>query len=601
MISIVLMLALIAAAVVAPRFFGGRLPTIAGLAVRAGCIVLALFFLVSTSFINVPADKVGVIRKIYGGRTLEVGRVIAADGETGFQARILTPGFHFSPAVTVINAIELLPMVTVPTGFYGRIVTLDGDPLPEGQIMADAWPDAIFQSMLDAEYFMKNHGQKGLQASILKPGRYPLNLDLYQIKIGYAVNGKDQTTNDDEVYDFRGRTVEKSPLDTSITKIPAGFVGVVRSTISEKGKICTETQAATDADGLSAKLVPPGCKGIWSVSLQPGDYYLNKDAYDVIAVDTRVQALEFKGGYTRRYIDLAIDSKGDIVQSPRAVQMPVDPKSSDDAVTTKVEGWEVPQELRAQIQVKPENAPIVVAAVGTLAEIEKRIIIPGIRSIVRNVAGGQITVTEKGPDGTDVTATRPVRVLDLVNQRPALEAEVLRLVEIDARRAGVDVKEIRYGEAAIPPELLVARQREQLAGQLRAAYVQEQVAQEQRQKTEQARATADQQSSLVTAQIAVQVAKQNEERQAANGRAERRFLEEQAAGQQAQTNVLGKDSVLQLNQLKLILDLLGQHPEILKGLPMPSTLVVGSGGLEGPAAMLAQSLGMGGAAKPAAK
>jgi hypothetical protein len=55
-----------------------------------------------------------------------------------------------------------------------------------------------------------------------------------------------------------------------------------------------------------------------------------------------------------------------------------------------------------------------------------------------------------------------------------------------------------------------------------------------------------------------------------------------------------------INQLKLILDLLGAHPEILRGLPMPSTLVLGSGGLEGPAAMLAQTLG-GSAGKPAVK
>jgi len=83
-----------------------------------------------------------------------------------------------------------------------------------------------------------------------------------------------------------------------------------------------------------------------------------------------------------------------------------------------------------------------------------------------------LTVTE---DGRQVT--RPTRVLDTVEQRPALEAEILARVQEDGRRAGVDVKEIRLGESVIPPELLLARQRQQLAEQLKAAFVQEQAAQ----------------------------------------------------------------------------------------------------------------------------
>ena len=137
--------------------------------------------------------------------------------------------------------------------------------------------------------------------------------------------------------------------------------------------------------------------------------------------------------------------------------------------------------------------------------------------------------------------------------------------------------------------MLLARQREQLAGQLRAAYVQEQIAQEQRQKTEQARATADQQRDLVTAQISVQTARLAQDRRQAEGHAERLYLEEQAAGQTAQAEVLGKDSVLRLQQLKLVLDLLAAHPEIVANLKLPQ-VYVGGGGLEGPAAVLGSFL-----------
>ena len=149
-----------------------------------------------------------------------------------------------------------------------------------------------------------------------------------------------------------------------------------------------------------------------------------------------------------------------------------------------------------------------------------------------------------------------------IENRTVLEQAILERAQIDGRRAGVDVKEIRLGESAIPPEQLLARQREQLAGQLRAAYVQEQIAQEQRQKTEQARATADQQRDLVTAQISVQTGRLAQDRRQAEGHAERLFLEELAAGQTVQAEVLGKDSVLKLQMLKLALDLLATHPEL---------------------------------------
>ncbi len=471
--------------------------------------------------------------------------------------------------------VDLLPVVTVPSGFYGRIVASDGEPLSAGQIMADAWPDADQQKFLDAEYFMTHGGQKGLQLSVLKPGVYPLNLAIFQVKIGYIKNGRDITVDTDDVYDLRGKTSEPTPLDTSITRVPAGSVGVVRSSVQTAGVDCKPRTAKTDNGGLTAELVTQYCKGVWDKSLPPNDYYLNRDAYDVTLVSTRVTTLEFKGGFTRRYIDLKVDARGDFTQTERTASFPQPRDAADTAINTKIEGWEIPQELRAIVQITPENAPIVVAAVGGQDEVDQRIVVPSIRSLVRNVYGGAITAPETGADGTIRQVTRPTRVLDTIENRGVLEQAILEQAQIDGRRAGVDIKEIRLGESAIPPELLLARQREQLAGQLRAAYVQEQIAQEQRQKTEQARSTADQQRDLVTAQISVQTARLAQDRRQAEGHAERLFLEEQAAGQTAQVNVLGKDNVLRLQQLKLMLDLLAAHPEIVANLKLPQVYVGG--------------------------
>ncbi len=562
-------------------------------ATRLACVLAALYAVAATSFVSIPANMVGVVRKIYGASSLPEGHLIATRGETGYQAAIIAPGsFMVSPFFNVLNSVDVLPVVVVPNGFYGRIVANDGQPLREGDIMADAWPDADFGKSLDAEYFLEHGGRKGLQLSILKPGIYPLNLALFQVKIGYQRNGKDAVSSGDDVYDIHGLTSADTPLDTSITRVPAGSVGVVRSSVQSASVDCAPIVAkVADNDGLKAELVPTKCKGIWNASLPPNDYYLNRDAYDVTLVSTRVTTLEFKGGYDRRYIDLKVDSKGDFTQTERSVSVPKPEDAADVAVNTKIEGWEIPQELRAVVQISPENAPIVVAAVGGQADVDNRIVVPAIRSHVRNVYGGMITVAEPDGKGGTVQDERPTRVLDTIEHRTELEQAILARAQVDGRRAGVDLKEIRLGESVIPPELLLARQREQLAGQLKLAYVQEQSAQEQRQKTEQARSTADQQHDVVTAQIGVQTAKLNEDRQQALGHAERLYLEEQAAGQTAQANVLGKDSVLLLQEIKIVSDLLAAHPDLLRGIAFPRTVVSGgSGGLGAAAAVLGSYL-----------
>jgi hypothetical protein len=581
--------AIFAARVVPDAITGWRRVAVVG-TLRLVFGLVALYEILSTSIISIPANQVGIVRKIYGFTNIAPGHIIATQGETGYQAEIIPPGtFRISIFFNVLNRVDLLPVVVVPNGFYGRLVANDGEPLSAGQVMADAWPDAEQQKFLDAEYFMTHGGQKGLQLSLLKPGVYPINLALFQLKIGYIRNGRDIITDSDDVYDLRGKTIEQTPLDTSITRVPAGSVGVVRSSVQNPGVDCKARTAKTDEGGLTAELVNQYCKGVWDKSLPPNDYYLNRDAYDVTLVSTRVTTLEFKGGFTRRYIDLKVDARGDFTQTERTASFAQPQGSADTAINTKIEGWEIPQELRAIVQITPENAPIVVAAVGGQEEVDQRIVVPSIRSLVRNVYGGAIAAPETDASGATRIVTRPTRVLDTIENRTVLEQAILERAQIDGRRAGVDIKEIRLGESAIPPELLLARQREQLAGQLRAAYVQEQIAQEQRQKTEQARATADQQRDLVTAQISVQTARLAQDRRQAEGHAERLFLEEQAAGQTAQAEVLGKDSVLKLQQLKLMLELLAAHPELVANLKLPQ-VYVGGGGLEGPAAVLGSFL-----------
>jgi hypothetical protein len=423
--------------------------------------------------------------------------------------------------------------------------------------------------MLDAATFLTKGGIRGPQETVLKPGAYRLNRYLFDIRI-------------DE--------------ETKATIIPAGHVGVVKSNVQQPGRDCVEervkvSQAQHEIDALSVPLVQKGCIGIWREVLLPGAYYLNRHAYDVTLVDTRVQTWEYKGGFVRRSVDLSIDQQGNLKQSERTANEPVPDGAVDKAILVKVEGWDIQQDLRVLAQVPPENAPIVVGSVGGIEEIENRILTPAIRSIVRNVAGSSLRIANKENGNVTGYTERPTRVLDLIEHREAIESTVETLIKAEARKAGVEIREIRLGDPAIPPELLVARLRVQLADQLGSAYVRETEAQKKRIETEQARATADEQPRLVQAQIAVQVANQREAERTALGRAERRFLEELAHGQGAQVQVLGQDRVALLQALEKILSSLEREPELagLIGKLVPNTVVHsrdGGAGLEGAAAVL---------------
>jgi SPFH domain / Band 7 family len=546
------------------------LSMLTGPLVGLSMILIGLLVLASTSFVLISADKVGHLKRIYLASDLPPGRIIALAGQKGPQAEVLGPGFHFRPLLNVLYDVDQHDLVQIPEGFYGQVTTLDGQPMPEGMFMAPVIPDDKLAIMFDASTFLTGGGFRGPQETVLKPGAYRLNRYLFNVKVDN---------------------------DTEATVIPTGQVGVVKSNVSQPGLNCKEetvrvSEAQHDADALSVPLVPKGCIGLWKEPLLPGAYYLNKQAYDVTLVDTRVQTWEYKGGYRRRIIDLSIDQQGNLKQTERTVEEPVPSTAVDRAVFVKVEGWDIPQELRVVAQISPENAPIVAGSVGGISEIEHRILTPLIRSIVRNVAGSSIRIPKKPGDLSAGYDVRPTRVLDLIENRGAIEDTIEDQIKLEARKAGVEIKEIRLGEPAIPPEILIARLRQQLADQLGEAYKRETEAQKQRIETEQARSTANEQPRLVESQIAVQVANQREQERAALGRAERQYLEEIAKGQMAQAGVLGQDRVAMLQALEKILATMERQPQLVTmiGKLVPNTVVNGSG-LEGAAAILGQAMG----------
>jgi hypothetical protein len=562
--------------------------------VRGICVLIAFLCVASTSCVIVGSEEVGHLKRVYMGSEMPQGRIIALPWEKGPQARVLTPGFHFIPLVRIFQEVEMLKIVNIEQGKYGFLVARDGKPMPQGQFMADEFesPD----KMIDALYFMGYteedkdfkgpRGFKGPQLTVLPPGQYRINRYLFEI--------------------FQG----------SSTAIPAGSVGVVKSNVGQTytgPPILPEGVKTTD---LSVPIVPKGHRGVWKDVLDPGEYYINEKAYHVTPIDTRVQTWDYSGGYKRRWIDLKITDEGKIEQSIRDESIPIPKDAADSAVVLRIEGWDIFLDSRLQVQVDPENAPFVVAAVGGIHEIENKIISPLYRSMLRNVASQDIMITEAVVDkeGKPVmtydnkpkmeTKVRPRKVLDLLYHREELEKEVFNKLYPEGRKTGLSLQGVRFGDPAVPPELLVPAKRKQLAQQLEDTYAQEKQAQTARVQTEKERAKADQQASLMKSEIGKEIADNVAVARQKAGKGEEDYLKAVARGQEAQANVLGKDKAFELAYIKEVLAAVKEHPDMIK---VPNTLVLGSGShLEGAAAILGPSniglgIGQGAKSQPANK
>ncbi len=167
------------------------------------------------------------------------------------------------------------------------------------------------------------------------------------------------------------------------------------------------------------------------------------------------------------------------------------PGSADPAITLVVEGWLVPLELRVLAEATPDNAPFVVASVGGLPEIEITSWSPlSARSCAMS------------------SAPKADMSRDLADNRAELEHAVEDAIPAEGSRAGIVIKEVKFGDPHIAAGAAGFAKRQQLADQLQVTYQQEQKAQTQHRDRKGA-SDRREKDALVEAVIGVQVSEQN--------------------------------------------------------------------------------------------
>src|SRR5262249_34412266 len=122
----------------APLFAQGTsIPSGSGWEWIAAGAVLALTALVLGIFLCVriiPNNRVGIIEKLWGTKSLTEGHIIALDGEAGYQADLLRGGLHFGWWRWQYR-VHGVPLVTIPQGKIGYVYARDGEPLQPSQTL----------------------------------------------------------------------------------------------------------------------------------------------------------------------------------------------------------------------------------------------------------------------------------------------------------------------------------------------------------------------------------------------------------------------------------------------------------------------------------
>lgn len=284
-------------------------------------IAIAFAVAASISIVNIGGDQAGIVTKKFGGGKLPSDRFIAVNDENGIQAKVLVSGWHFFywPWQYDVRKVSL---IEIKDGTIGLIQAQDGISLPAGTIYAPEWIDP--DKMRDAEYFLsEGKGLKGPQLTVLTPGKYRINTELFKI------------------------------TPAPITDVKTGYVAVIKSNVG-------------DIVDSPDRLVEVGQRGIWNKAYGEGQYFLNTNAYEVTIMNVQ----QVKVSYTT-----GIEPGERTANQP---QNPIEVRTSD--------GYTFPVDVRLTYLIDRESAPKVVANIGDDELVLSKIVTPQVRDVFRNNA-----------------------------------------------------------------------------------------------------------------------------------------------------------------------------------------------------------------------
>ncbi len=464
---------------------------------------------------------------------------IKSGGQKGPQTEILPPGvYRIHPNLFKVTKSAA---VVIEKGSVGMVTAQDGAPIPTGRLLAQSVPGHSNYENGDA--FLKNGGQKGPQIDILLPGTYRINLNLFKVQIAPAVVIEANKvglvtaldgiplpereyvaapiTGHNDYQDgsaFLTRQGQRGPqLDVlrpgtyyinpfmfsvetdDVAVVERGQVGVVVSNVGEeptkemKQRLGSSQIGASEEEGKEKYVVPTGFRGIQEEVAGPGRYYLNRRAFMVYIIDTTNITIDWDDQQETRFDQLNVISK---------------------------DGFPIQVSVKVVIRVRPDQAPYMVAKVGSIDNLIQHVIHPMIDSSFRNQAS---------------TAS----AMNFLQSRSEEQVKAETRARADLEKYHVECVSVLICQIRLPEELMQTQTKRIIAEQQQEMYKMEQKSQTERTEMEKMRATADQQPVLVASEIAVKVAtqKKTEMITLAEGTAEAKALE--GAGEGKRLKAIG--------------------------------------------------------------
>lgn len=524
-----------------------------------------LFRVSVTKATVVPPGKVGVVTAA-DGAPLDAGRLhgkaiqghinfqnaelfISSGGQKGPQVEILTPGTYriLTNSVDVDNnnsikpglfTVRLFDATVIDENVIGLVEALDGAPLDPRDYVAT--PVQGHDNFQDCNEFITGGGQRGPQKDILLPGTYYINPLVFKVIFETAKEVKpgEVAVIVSNIGKDPGEEVRRSMAAKVRERMQREEQEHVEQAAARLDKLSDEQRNVSeiqedlmsgdpadrrlDEGAHEAYVVPEGYRGIQETVVGPGRYYVNTLAITPIVIPTTNQTVEWTAGEVNQSFN------------------PFEVISKD--------GFTMQLEVRVVFRVKPEDAPFMVAKIGSIDKLIQNVMHPLIDSIFRNQASESSAMAY------------------LQNRHEEQERAEAR-VRAHLLKYHVDVVNVLICHIHLPAELMKTQTEKILAEQRQNMFDAQREAEEKRIQLEKITAQANNQKDLMAATVGVEISgKRAEQRKAeaegeahyilATGKAEaekvRLMGEAQGVAYHEQVNALGAQGVAIVETLKVI-------------------------------------------------
>jgi uncharacterized membrane protein YqiK len=388
-------------------------------------------------------------QQVPGHARFENGQAFLANGgQKGPQIEILLPGTY--RINTDLFRVEVRDATVIPPNKIGLVTALDGEPLPEAEYVAKSV--AGHNDFQDASAFLLAGGQRGPQFDVIKPGTYYVNRQMFQVEL------------DDVAVVERGQV---AVVVSNVGQEPRAIRQLVEAMAKDE-KAAAGSDAYRDIErrfesGMERYVVPKGYRGVQQEVAGPGIYYLNRRAFIAYIVDTTNITIDWDESKETRFDPLRVISR---------------------------DGFDINVSVKVIIRVRPDQAPYMVAKIGSIENLINHVIHPMIDSSFRNQASS-------------------TSAMNFMQDRQQEQQKAEERARAELERYHVECVSVLICQIKLPQELMDTQTKKIIAQQQLAMYEEQQKAEQTRIATEKTRAEADQQKNLVEAEIGVKIAEQS--------------------------------------------------------------------------------------------